>query len=215
MEPELKLHLNETGKYRSEYLTFALQNLSKLDLYKDQIFNNINKNIMSRVDKLQNLKSRINRIRAILPKLNECNNAMTIKSKKYYPMSKHNYYKYINLEEKPEEISNIINTNYNCNNPNIPIINIKKPLVEKPENINTILGKIPRETLDDCISSQLISNMQKKVDDLASELYNIRFKNIGTSLVNELNDLVYEKTNYLGTSFGFMNSKGWFIMENR
>ena len=207
MEPELKLQLNETGKYRSEYLTFALQNLSKLDSYKDQIFNNINKNIMSRVDKLQNLKSRINRIRAILPKLNECNNAMTIKSKKYYPMSKHNYYKYINLEEKPEEISNLINTNYNCNNPNIPIINIKKPLVEKPENTNTILGKIPRETLDDCISSQLISNMQKKVDDLASELYNLRFKNIGTSLVNELNDLVYEKTNYLGTSFGFMNKK--------
>ena len=89
----------------------------------------------------------------------------------------------------------------------IPIINIKKPLVEKPENINTILGKISRETLDDCISSQLLSNMQKKVDDLASELYNLRFKNIGSSLVNELNDLVYEKTNYLGTSFGFMNKK--------
>ena len=162
---------------------------------------------MSRVDKLQNLKSRINRIRAILPILNQCNNAMTIKSKRYYPLSKHSYYKYLNLEEKPEEISNLINSNYNCNNPNIPIINIKKPLVEKPENINTILGKIPRETLDDCISSQLVSNMQKKVEDLASELYNLRFKNIGSSLVNELNDLVYEKTNYLGTSFGFMNKK--------
>ena len=205
MEPELKLHLNETGKYRSEYLTFALQNLNKLDSYKDLIFNNINKNILSRVEKLQNLKSRINRIRAILPKLNECNNAMTIKSKKYYPLSKHSYYKYLNLEERPEEITNLINSNYNCNNQNVQIANVKKPLVEKPDN--NILGKIPRESLDDCIASQLLSNMQKKVKDLASELYELRIRNMGSSLVNDLNDLVYEKTNYLETSFDFMNKK--------
>ena len=205
MEPELKLHLNETGKYRREYLTFALQNLNKLDSYKDLIFNNINKNILSRVEKLQNLKSRINRIRAILPKLNECNNAMTIKSKKYYPLSKHSYYKYLNLEERPEEITNLINSNYNCNNQNVQIANVKKPLVEKPDN--NILGKIPRESLDDCIASQLLSNMQKKVKDLASELYELRIRNMGSSLVNELNDLVYEKTNYLETSFDFMNKK--------
>ena len=205
MDPELKLHINESGKYRTEYLTSAIQNLSKLDSYKDFIFNNINKNILSRVEKLQNLKSRINRIRAILPKLNECNNALTIKSKKYYPTSKHNYYQYLNLEDRPEEIQNLINTIYNCNNPNNPTINIKKPLVEKPES--NVLGKIPRETIDDCLSSQLLSNMQKKVKDLASEIYEIRFKNIGSSLVNELNDLVYEKTPYLDTSFDFMNKK--------
>ena len=207
MEPELKLHLNGTGKYRSEYLTFALQNLGKLDSYKDLIFHNINKSILSRVEKLENLKSRINRIRAILPILNGAKNAMTIKSKKYYPTQKHKYYKYLNLEEKPEDITNLINSNYNCNNPNIPIINIKKPLVGKPESNNNVLGKIPRETFDDCISSQLLSNMQKKVRDLASELYELRMKNIGSSLVNELNDLVYEKTNYLETSFDFMNKK--------
>ena len=45
------------------------------------------------------------------------------------------------------------------------------------------------------------------VKDLASELYEIRFKNMGSSLVNELNDLVYEKTPYLETSFDFMNKK--------
>jgi hypothetical protein len=56
MDAELKVHINETGKYRTEYLTFAIQNLSKLDSYKDYIFNNINKNIASRVQKLQNLK---------------------------------------------------------------------------------------------------------------------------------------------------------------
>ena len=37
MDAELKVHINETGKYRSEYLTFAIQNLSKLDAYKDYI----------------------------------------------------------------------------------------------------------------------------------------------------------------------------------
>ena len=127
MDPELKLHINESGKYRTEYLTSAIKNLSKLDSYKDLIFNNINKNILARVEKLQNLKSRINRIRAILPKLNEYNNAITIKTKKYYPSSKHNYYQYINLEDRPEEIKNLINNIYNCN-PTIPTINIKKPL---------------------------------------------------------------------------------------
>ena len=203
MDPELKLHINETGKYRTEYLTFAIQNLSKLDTFKNLIFNNINRNIATRVQKLQNLKSRINRIRTILPKLSESNHAMTIKSKKYYPSSKHTFYKYINLEERPEEIQNLINSIYNVNNPNIPKTNIKKPLVDKGAKGN--LGKIPRETFDDYISYQLLCNMQKTVKDLASELCELRFKNIGTSLVNELNDLVYEKTQYLETNFGFIN----------
>ena len=87
MDAYLTLNLNDTGKYHPEYLTNAIQNLSKLDSYKDFVFNNINKNLASRVEKLQNLKSRINRIKAILPKLEETNAAITIKSKKYYPTS--------------------------------------------------------------------------------------------------------------------------------
>ena len=71
MDAYLTLNLNDTGKYHSEYLTNTIQNLSKLDSFKDFIFNNINKNLASRVEKLQNLKSRINRLRAILPKLAE------------------------------------------------------------------------------------------------------------------------------------------------
>ena len=204
MDAELKVHINETGKYRTEYLTCAIQNLSKLDSYKDYIFNNINKNIAARVQKLQNLKSRINRIREILPKLNECNNAMTIKSKKYYPDNKHHYYQYINLEDNPEAIKKLIDSNFNSN-PNISKINIKRPLVDKGEK--GTLGKIPKESMEESISSQLLGNMQKKVKDLATELYELRFKNIGSSLTNELNDLVYEKTPYLETSFGFMNKK--------
>ena len=205
MDAYLKLNLNDSGKYQSEYLTNVIQNLSKLDSYKDFIFNNINKNLASRVEKLQNLKSRINRIRAILPKLTETNDAIAIKSKKYYPQAKNDYYKFINLQEKPEEITNIINSNYNCTNPNIPKINVKNPLVDKNEK--KILGKQPKESLDDCLNYQLITNMQQKVNDLASELYKIRLQNIGSSLDNPLNDLVYEKTKYLDTSFNFMNKK--------
>ena len=205
MDAYLKLNLNDPGKYESEYLTNLIQNLSKLDSYKDFIFNNINRNLASRVEKLQNLKSRINRIRAILPKLTETNDAITIKSKKYYPQPKHDYYKLINLQGKPEEIANIINSNYNCTNPNIPKINVKNPLVDKNEK--NILGKQPKESLDDCIKNQIIINMQQKVNDLASELYTIRLKNLGSSLDNPLNDLVYEKTNFLDTSFNFMNKK--------
>ena len=205
MDAYLKLNLNDSGKFPSEYFTNVVQNLSKLDSYKDFIFNNINKNLAWRVEKLQNLKSRINRIRAILPKLTETNDAITIKSKKYYPQAKHNYYKFINLQEKPEEISNILNANYNCTNPNIPKINVKNPLIDRNEN--SILGKNPKETFDDCINYQTISNMQQKVNDLASELYRLRFQNMGSSLDNPLNDLVYEKTNFLDTSFNFMNKK--------
>ena len=205
MDADLKLNLNDTGKYHSEYLTTAIQNLSKLDSYKDFIFNNINKNLASRVEKLQNLKSRINRIKAILPKLSETNDAITIKSKKYYPSSKYHYYKYINLQEKPEEISNIINTNYNSINPNIPKINVKVPFVEKNEKNN--LGKPPKESIDNCINYQKISDLQKGVNDLANELYEIKIKNMSNSLDNPLKDLVYEKTNHLNTSFFFMNKK--------
>ena len=198
MEPELKLNINETGKYRTEYITCALQNLSKLDSYKDFIFNNINKQILARVQRLQNLKSRINRIRGILPKINENNRAMAIKSKKYYPNNQHTFYQYLNLEDRPEEIKKIINNTYN--NPNISKTNIKKPLVEKGEN--GYLGKLLKENIDDCISYQTLNNMQKTVQDLASELSDLRFKNIGSSLTSDLKDLVYEKTKYLETNFG-------------
>ena len=44
MDAYLTLNLNDTGKYHSEYLTNTIQNLSKLDSFKDFIFNNINKN---------------------------------------------------------------------------------------------------------------------------------------------------------------------------
>ena len=130
---------------------------------------------------------------------------MAIKSKKYYPSATPNYYKFINLQEKPEEITNIINSNYNSTNPNIPKINVKNPFVNKNEK--NILGKQPKETMDECINYQLLTNMQQKVNDLASELYKIRLQNLGSSLDNPLNDLVYEKTKYLDTSFNFMNRK--------
>lgn len=65
----------------------------------------------------------------------------------------------------------MINSNYNSTNPNIPNINVKNPLVDRPEKNNNILGIIPREKLDDCIDSQILINLQKKVKDLASEIW--------------------------------------------
>ena len=50
MDAYLKLNLNDSGKYPTEYFTNVIQNLSKLDSYKDFIFNNINKNLAWRVE---------------------------------------------------------------------------------------------------------------------------------------------------------------------
>ena len=204
MKADLNIHINETGKFRAEYLTSAIQNLNKLDNYKNYVFNNINKNISDRVTKLQNLKSRINRIKEILPKLNDYSGALTIKSKRYYPADSHTYYHYIHLEDNPDTINNLINSNYTKNNPNFLKINTKKPLYDK--NIE-FFGTIQRENLEEGLNMQELSNVQKRYQDLANELYNIRFKNIGSSLFTELNDLVYDKSQYFDTSFSFMDKK--------
>ena len=204
MKADLNIHINETGKFRAEYLTSAIQNLNKLDNYKNYVFNNINKNISDRVTKLQNLKSRINRIKEILPKLNDYTNALTIKSKRYYPTDTHKYYHYINLEDNMETINNIINSNYTKNNQNFMKINTKKPLYDKN---NDFFGKMPRENLDEAVNMQSLNNIQKRYKDLANELYEIRFKNIGSSLFTELNDLVYDKSQCFDTSFSFMDKK--------
>ena len=190
MKADLNIHMNETGKFRAEYLTSAIQSLNKLDNYKDYVFNNINKNISDRVTKLQNLKSRINRIKEILPKLNEYKGALTIKSKKYYPTDTHKYYQYVHLEDNIDSINNIINSNYSKNNKNFLKINTKKHLYDKN---NDFFGKIPRDNLDEGCNMQSLFNIQKRYQDLANQLFNIRFKNIGSSLFTELNDLVYDK----------------------
>lgn len=204
MKVDLNIHINETGKFRAEYLTSAIQNLNKLDNYKNYVFNNINKNISDRVTKLQNLKSRINRIKEILPKLNEYKGALTIKSKKYYPSDTHKYYQYIHLEDNMDSINNIINSNYSKNNQNFLKINTKKHLYDKN---NDFFGKIPRDNLDEGCNMQSLFNIQKRYQDLANQLFEIRFKNIGSSLFTELNDLVYDKSQYFKTSFDFMDKK--------
>ena len=118
--------------------------------------------------------------------------------------NQNNQYYNIHLEDNPDTINNLINSNYSKNNPNFLKINTKKPLYDK--NIE-FFGTIQRENLEEGLNMQELSNVQKRYQDLANELYNIRFKNIGSSLFTELNDLVYDKSQYFDTSFSFMDKK--------
>jgi hypothetical protein len=66
--------------------------LEKLESIKVTIFNRLNAGFQERVTKLCNIKARIIRANQIIASYASIKDAITLKSKYYYPIQKHNYY---------------------------------------------------------------------------------------------------------------------------
>ena len=199
---EISLNLNEINK--DECLPNILFSLSKLDNIKENIFYDINKGLQTRIERLQNFKSRINRIKQIISSLNNVTQAMMIKSKKYYPNIQINFHKNIYLEEDINGINNIIISKRNDSIPNNKKLN-SKPLSNPKENLLTSTHKF---SMDNALLEESLILTMEKYNDLSRELFETRFKNIG--IINEKeegNNLIYEHTKYTNSEFSFFDKE--------
>ena len=199
---EISLNLYEINK--DECLPNILFSLSKLDNIKENIFYDINKGLQTRIERLQNFKSRINRIKQIISSLNNVTQAMMIKSKKYYPNIQINFHKNIYLEEDINGINNIIISKRNDSIPNNKKLN-SKPLSNPKENLLTSTHKF---SMDNALLEESLILTMEKYNDLSRELFESRFKNIG--IINEKeegNNLIYEHTKYTNSEFSFFDKE--------
>ena len=199
---EISLNLYDINK--DECLPNILLSLSKLDNIKENIFYDINKGLQTRIERLQNFKSRINRVRQIISSLNNVTQAMMIKSKKYYPNVEINFHKNIYLEEDINGINNIIISKRNDSIPNNKKLN-SKPLSNPKENLLTSTHKF---SMDNALLEESLILTMEKYNDLSRELFESRFKNIG--IINEKeegNNLIYEHTKYTNSEFSFFDKE--------
>ena len=153
--------------YEKENIKQMIEHFSILDNIKNNIFNKFNQGINIRIEKLQNLKSRINRLKQCILILNNRDKALTIKSKKNYPNENYNYFTDIFIEDEQENINKIITEK---NKETIFKKINSKSRVQK-NDITNILGKVPKGNLHTAIELQQLMNLTKKYNDLSLEIY--------------------------------------------
>ena len=92
MKQDLNCPIISNEKFSKEVLSDIVTSLEKLESIKVTIFNRLNAGFQERVTKLCNIKARIIRANKIISSYASINDAITLKSKYYYPNQKHNYY---------------------------------------------------------------------------------------------------------------------------
>ena len=204
MNKTYQLSLNLYDIYKEECLPNILSTLTTLDNIKENIFYDLNKGLQSRIDRLINFKSRINRVKQIISSLNNVTQAMMIKSKQYYPNEKINFPKNIYLEEDINGINNLIVSKREDTNANNKKIN-SKPLYNPKENLLTNTRKF---TIDNALIEETLISTMEKYNDISKELYETSLKNLqNIAKEEEGNNLIYEKVRYTNTEFSFFDKK--------
>ena len=77
MKGELEISLINNEKYKNEWINEMIITLETMEKYKDTIYNRLNNSLSNRIQKLSNLKSRINRINQIITTFPNLNKAIT------------------------------------------------------------------------------------------------------------------------------------------
>ena len=92
MRAEINCPILSSEKFSKEALSDIVNSLEKLENCKNTIFNRLNTAFSERVNKLCDIKARINRANQIIASYTSINEAITLKSKYHYPNKKHNFY---------------------------------------------------------------------------------------------------------------------------
>lgn len=92
MKTEINCPVLSNEKFSKEVLKDMITSLELLENAKNSIFNRLNTAFNERINKLCNIKARINRANKIIASYSSINEAITLKSKYHYPSKKHNYY---------------------------------------------------------------------------------------------------------------------------
>ena len=196
MKGELEISLINNEKYKNEWINEMITTLETMEKYKDTIYNRLNNSLSNRIQKLSNLKSRINRINQIITTFPNLNKAITLKSKFHYPKNEDSYYK-PTIIDKIENIPNSENKN---------LIN------EHTMNSKEVLGAQPVYKKQDITLYFQFQNLIPIYNDIANELGNIvkdGFNN-GDDTLSKIDPIL----NYTTSDFSF-NEKQKINVEKK
>ena len=196
MKVDLEISLINNEKYKSEWINQMITSLDTMEKYKDTIYNNINNNLQTRVSKLCNLKSRINRILQIISTLPNINKAITLKSKFHYPKNEDSHYKPTVIEKfeniPPPGKNNLIN--------------------EHTMNAKAVLGAQPVYKKEDIQLYYQLQSLIPFFNDITHELGTIASDNYRTN--NDVFSKIDPILNYLTSDFTF-SDKQKIVLENK
>ena len=92
MKSEINIPVLTNEKFSKEALTDMVNALEQLEIAKSTIFNRLNSAFQERVNKLCDIKARINRANEIIASYTSITDPLTLKSKYHYPTTKHSFY---------------------------------------------------------------------------------------------------------------------------
>lgn len=160
MKTQFEIPTNYHSLYKNEGLTQILTSLDKLEQINSEVFNSINRSIIDKKTRLENLHSRIIRIGAIIKQLEQVPQAITLYSKKFYPENNDSYH---------------VNSIYYQDTCDFKLITQKFKSVQldlntNPSNLEASLGKSPDGDMQDIQLSQEILNSLPDFKGIKSEL---------------------------------------------
>lgn len=149
------LHLISNDNYSIESLTQLVSSMEILESTKENIINRANAALVERINRLGNIKSRINIANQIIQTFPALTKALTIKSKLIYPQQEHLIYHSFKEDENTSVYSQRVNE---------PLINAN------PMNDPALLGKEPKAMLERITTVSLLQKVIPMYNDLANDL---------------------------------------------
>ena len=160
MKSEIKFPILNSEKFSKEIMSDLIDSLDKLETIQKTIFNRLNTSLNERINKLCNIKSRINRANKIISNFPKINEAITLKSSFHYPTKNHNYY-----------IPSIIDKNAISENKE-PVLRLNRIVL----NEKIRLGSKSLAAKDKIILYDKYLGSATQFDDFANELNKVALK---------------------------------------
>ena len=157
MKAEINCPILTSEKFSKEVLGDIVTSLEKLENTKATIFNRLNSAFAERVNKLCNIKARINRANQIIASFSNINDAITLKSKYHYPTQKHSFY-----------TPTIIDQNATSLNKE-PVLKLNKVVLNEKNN----LGSKSLAAKDKIVTYDKYLSFATQFNDIVNQLVNI------------------------------------------
>lgn len=125
MKQEINFPILSNEKCSKEVLSDLINLLEKLESTRKAVFGRLNMGYQERVERLKNIISRINWCKQVISMLASKTDALTLKSKYYYPNQKHNYYVPTVIDKNSTKVEED------------PIPKINKIVINDPNNLGT------------------------------------------------------------------------------
>ena len=184
MKAEINCSILNSEKFSKEVLSDIINSLEQLEKTKSTIFNRLNSAFSERVNKLCNIKARINRANQIISSYSSITEALTLKSKYHYPTQKHNYY-----------TPTIINQNATSLNKE-PVLKLNRIVL----NDKALLGSKSLAAKDKIVTYDKYLSFQTQFNDIVNELDKVTSQEINVrQTIDEFEPIL----NYVTNDFTF------------